>query len=59
MKQKSGPKKGTKITRMTNRQRWSRGADGTYNYAGVCPFNNLVCWTMNAFVGRKHRNEGG
>ncbi len=57
MKQKSGPIEGTKRKRMT-KSRWRRGADGTYHYAGVCPFNNLVCRAMNAFVGTKHRNGG-
>ena len=58
MKQNKAQKEGTKRTRMT-KSRWRRSADGRYHYAGVCPFNNLVCLTMNAFVVRKHRNEVG
>jgi hypothetical protein len=58
MNGKSGPGEGTKRARMTFRQRWHRGADGMYRYAGVCPFNNIVCKMMNAFAGRKQKNEG-
>ncbi len=58
MKQNKVQKEGTERTRMT-KSRWRRNADGKYDYAGVCPFNNLVCLIMNAFVGRKDRNEAG
>ena len=58
MNEKRGPREGTKRARMTNRQRWHRGGDGMYRYAGVCPFNNLLCRTMNVFVGMKRRDEG-
>jgi hypothetical protein len=58
MKQKSDIKEGKKRARMTFRQRWRRGADGKLHYAGACPFNHLVCRTMNAFAGRKHSSQG-
>ncbi len=29
------------------RSRWHKDENGRYHYAGICPFNNLVCRLRN------------
>jgi hypothetical protein len=33
--------------RKARRSRWRKDANGKLHYAGVCPFNNAVCWLRN------------
>jgi len=58
MKKNNRPQEGEKRNGMTHQRRWSRDADGSLRYRGICPFNRTVCKLINAFAPMKAGQKG-